>query len=171
MAPSPEQLASSQPGRVVHWAQVAAVTVACILVVVAAVFAYLLVEFNRTASGESRFVVGLRSVNTANITYSSTYPERGFAPSLKALGGPTPCEASADHACLIDQVLASGEKSGYRYTYRAFDHDGDGVFEAYTVNAEPLDRPSGLRHFYTDQSGAIRFEVGRPAGPHSTPLQ
>ncbi|MGH9602198.1 MAG: pili assembly chaperone [Terriglobales bacterium] len=126
---------------------------------------------SRISSGESNFVGSLRTINTANVTYYSTYPKRGFAPSLRALGGPAPCTTSAETACLIDDVLANGLKSGYRYSYRAFDHDRDGVFEAYTVNSHPIDPSAGQRHFFTDQSGVIRFELGKPATANSPPLQ
>lgn len=41
-------------------------------------------------------VGSVRTINTANVIYSSKYPERGFAARLKALGGPAPCTASAE---------------------------------------------------------------------------
>ncbi len=126
---------------------------------------------SRISSGEDSSVGNLRTINTANVTYSSTYPRVGFAPSLKVLGGGSPCNASEETACLIDDVLARGEKSGRRHAYRGFDHDGDGIFESYNVTSTPMQYPDERRHFYTDQSGVIRFEVGKPAGPASPPLQ
>ena len=167
MPASPEEPANSKPRRGVRWSQVGGV----LLALFALVIAIPNLIRSRISSGETQFVGNLRTINTANLTYFSTYSERGFAPSLKALGGPLGQEASAGAAQLIDDVLANGEKSGYRYTYRAFDHDGDGRFEAYGVNADPLEEPGVRRHFYSDQSGVIRFEQGRPATANSPPLQ
>ncbi len=64
-------------------------------------------------------------------------------------------------------------ESGIRYTYRAFDHDGDGRIEAYTINADAIDSSVSplRRHFYSDQSAVIRFEPDKPAGPTSPLLQ
>ncbi len=40
-------------------------------------------------------------------------------------------------ADLIDSVLASGNKSGYVFTYNAVDTNGDGKMDFYTIIAEP----------------------------------
>ena len=164
---APKKPGQSRRGRGFPWGAI----VWLVLVSILAVIAVPNLIRSRISSGESNFVGSLRTINTANVTYYSTYPKRGFAPSLRALGGPAPCTASAETACLIDDALANGVKSGYRYSYRAFDHDGDGRFEAYGVNADPLEEPGVRRHFYSDQSGVIRFEQGKPATANSPPLQ
>ena len=76
---------------------------------------------SRIAANESSAVGSLRTINTAEVTYASTYPQAGFSASLEALGGSSPCNASSTTACLIDETLASGQKSGYRFTYEAQD--------------------------------------------------
>ncbi len=38
----------------------------------------------------------------------------------------------ANNAGLIDDVLATGTKSGYVFTYAAVDVDGDGKMDTYT---------------------------------------
>lgn len=61
-------------------------------------------------------------------------------------------------------------KSGYRFTYVAGPPDEKGLRLHYTVRADPLDPDSGHRSFFTDETGVIRSEKGRPAGPSSPPL-
>src|ERR1700733_9575360 len=65
-------------------------------------------------ANESSAVANLRTINHAEETYRDAYGR--YADSLANLGGPQPCLASAATACLIDRVLASGVKSGYRFT-------------------------------------------------------
>lgn len=110
----------------------------------------------RIAANEASSVGSLRTINTANVTYASTYGV-GFAPSLSALGGGSPCQPSKEHACLIDSVLSSGQKSGYRFTYTAEDSDHDGVVDKYFFEAEPISKgSSGQSTYCSDESGVIR---------------
>src|SRR5579872_5423324 len=65
----------------------------------------------KMAANESSAVGSLRTITTAEVSYSTTYGT-GYAP-LANLGGAAPCAAAAATACLIDNVLAAGTKSGY----------------------------------------------------------
>lgn len=141
---------------------------------------------SRMAPGEASSVGGVRTINTAEITYASTYPKIGFSPSLAALGsGGTDChQPNEQHACLIDDVLAAGKKSGYHYRYAPVPpKTGSAVIE-FTIHADPhaekanwlerlfgVEPEAGQRHFFSDQSGVIRSETGREAGPQSLPLE
>src|SRR5882762_2826570 len=79
---------------------------------------------SRMAANEASAVGSLRTINTAEVTYSTTYPTQGFA-SLTALGGAaatcaTATGATSTGACLIDNVLAAtAVKSGYAFTAAA----------------------------------------------------
>lgn len=114
---------------------------------------------------EASAVGSLRTLNTANVTYAGTY-DMSFAPSIQALGGegkdPTP-----EHSLLIDPRLASGEKSGYVFTYQSFGQN------AYTISARPKQfGETGKRSFFTDESGVIRFtEDDRAATAQDAPIQ
>lgn len=66
----------------------------------------------RITANETAAVSNMRTIITAQVTYSSTYGN-GFAPNLPALNGPGP--ASCNGANLIDNVLAAGQKTGYSY--------------------------------------------------------
>src|SRR6516162_5059135 len=65
----------------------------------------------RIAANESSAAGSMRTIVTAEISYNSTY-QQGFT-ALNALGGAAPCTtAVSTAACLIDNVLSSGTKSG-----------------------------------------------------------
>jgi type IV pilus assembly protein PilA len=70
----------------------------------------------RIAANEASAVASIRTINTAMITYNAAYPTVGFAASLPILGpNANPCTPSSTNACLIDSVLAGGNKSGYNF--------------------------------------------------------
>jgi prepilin-type N-terminal cleavage/methylation domain-containing protein len=51
----------------------------------------------------------------------------------------------------IDNVLASGTKQGYRFTYAFLDT------ESFTLNVDPIvPGKTGTRHFFANESGVIR---------------
>jgi len=130
------------------------IVVAIILIIAAIAIPNLL--RSRMAANEASAVGSLRTINTAAVTYSSQCG--GFPPTLAAMGPPSAGCATAD---LIDQVLSTGTKGGFTFTYAAVDPDGDGNFDTYTIVADPVTLgTTGNRSFFTDQSGVIRAKVG-----------
>lgn len=101
-------------------------------------------------------VGSLRTINTAEITYASTY--RGYSANLAVLGPPPVAKPPTPTAAwLIDDVLAGGVKHGYRFTYKAATPDAKGQITSYTVCAQPIERHEHLRRsFFTDETGVIR---------------
>jgi prepilin-type N-terminal cleavage/methylation domain-containing protein len=71
---------------------------------------------SRIAANESSAVASLRTLNSAQISYNSTYPTVGYASTLTALSGTSCSPPSSTGACLIDTVLATGQRSGYNFT-------------------------------------------------------
>src|ERR1700757_2301095 len=90
------------------------VVVAIILIIAAIAIPNLL--HARVAANQASAVASLRTIDTAMITYYTTYPTVGYAPTLAALGGTSCAPADETAACLIDTQLASGSKSGYSFT-------------------------------------------------------
>src|ERR1700731_3210180 len=92
------------------------IVVAIILIIAAIAIPNLL--RSRRAANEASAVGSLRTINTAEVTYSTTYPSVGFAATIGALGGTAPCtSATSAAACLIDDVLSmTAVKSGYSFT-------------------------------------------------------
>jgi type II secretory pathway pseudopilin PulG len=104
----------------------------------------------RIAANESAALSGVRTINTANVTYQ-VEKQGGFPESLDDLG----------EAGYIDSELADGQKSGYRFIYTASDPDGDGTRDKYFIVAMPVAQgTSGQRSFCSDESGVIRHERG-----------
>ena len=78
------------------------IVVAIILIIAAIAIPNLL--RSRMAANEASAVGSIRTINTSNVTYDSTYGT-GFAKDLTSLGGSAnPCVAAAADACSIDQV-------------------------------------------------------------------
>ena len=90
------------------------IVVAIILIIAAIAIPNLLRA--RIAANESSAVASVRTLNTAQISYNSAYPTVGFAAGLANLGGTACAPPSSTGACLIDQQLQTGTKSGYSFT-------------------------------------------------------
>jgi type IV pilus assembly protein PilA len=125
---------------------------------------------SRLVANEASASQSVRTINTALITYSSTYQAVGFPTTLIALGGANPCSASSTNACLLDEVLSSGTKAGYAY---AFAGDGNTPSVGYSVTATPISYGvSGQRMFCSDQTSVIRFTPnGAGCTASSPPIQ
>ncbi|MGB8476404.1 MAG: prepilin-type N-terminal cleavage/methylation domain-containing protein [Candidatus Acidiferrum sp.] len=125
---------------------------------------------SRMQANEASAVSSLRMINTAAITYSSTYQDVGYPPTLASMGGVAPCTPTSTSACMLDETIAQGTKSGYAFVWTP---DGLTPSVAYWVTATPLKvGGSGQRMFCTDQSGVTRFDPsGAGCGLSSTPVQ
>ena len=126
----------------------------------------------RLAANEASAVGSIRSINTSATTYSVYYPAQNFPPTLAALGsgGVTPCTPTVTSACLLDDVLASGIKSGYTFVWTG---DGNTPSVSYKITATPIGVGStGQRMFCSDQTSVIYFDPsGSGCTNASTPLQ
>lgn len=118
---------------------------------------------SRMQANEASAVSSVRMINTAAVTYSSTYPDIGFPATLANMGGVSPCTATPTSACLLDELISLGTKSGYRFVWAG---DGATPSSAYTVTGTPLVvGSSGQRMFCSDQTGVIRND---PSGAGCT---
>lgn len=141
------------------------IVVAIILIIAAIAIPNLLRA--RMAANEASAVASLRTINTACITYNSTY---GLFPAsltnmADVAAGSSPTSTSAD---LLDPVLASAsaQKSGYKFAYT----DGTGS-ATYSVTASPITaNQTGIRFFYTDSSAVIRYNSTATASVTDSPL-
>ena len=142
------------------------IVVAIILIIAAIAIPNLL--RSRMAANEASAVGSLRTINTAAVTYSTTYSTVGYPGALSSLGPST--SATSTSADLIDSVLALGTKSGYVFTFTGNTATTPSV--GYSITANPSSRgTSGQRGFYTDQSGVIRAVSSGTADSTSSPLQ
>jgi len=110
---------------------------------------------SRMAANEASAVGSIRTINTAAISFQTTFPNLGLPATLAALGGANPCTLSSATGCLIDQILSSGIKSGYSFVWTG---DGRTPSITYTLTATPaVVGSSGQRMFCSDQTGVVRY--------------
>jgi len=144
------------------------IVVAIILIIAAIAIPNLL--RSKMSANEASAVGSLRTLNTACVTFANSYTS--FPSSLSVLGGEgTGASPTSTAAELIDNVLQTGTKSGYSFSFTPGATDSAGNINQYTIIASPLTPGvTGLRYFYTDQSGVIRFDANTTATSASTPI-
>jgi prepilin-type N-terminal cleavage/methylation domain-containing protein len=152
--------------------------VVAIILIIAAIAIPNLIR-SKMAANEASAVATLRSINTAEVVYSSTYNVvNTFAAALTNLadggtsGACTPGAAppTTTNACLIDNAVAAATtaataKSGYILTYTPPTSTGYAI-----VNDPANPGSSGVRHFYTDQSLVIRQNATTAASATDAPI-
>lgn len=143
--------------------------VVTIILIIAAIAIPNLVK-SKMSANEAAAVEALRTLNSTAVMYSLTYS--GFPHAISNMGpsgaGATPSSAGAD---LIDSVLASGVKSGYKFQYSPVTMDPAGNVLSYTIAASPVEPgTTGQRSFFTDQTGTIRANASGTADASSTPI-
>jgi type IV pilus assembly protein PilA len=119
---------------------------------------------------ETAAVGALRTLNESTVMYSNSYG--GYPHALSDLGsgggGTAPSSAASD---LIDSGLASGVKSGYKFTYTIVATDPAGNVVSYTITATPVTPgQTGQRSFFIDSTGTIRATQSGTADSSSPPL-
>jgi prepilin-type N-terminal cleavage/methylation domain-containing protein len=145
------------------------IVVAIILIIAAIAIPNLL--RSRIAANQASAVGSCRTLNTAEITYSSTF-NVGFSQSLYNLAPPTSTTANptSTAAGLIDSVLAMGSKSGYSFVYSPGASDATGRINTYNITAVPITSSTGTNYYYTDQSGVIRQNSTTTAASTDSPI-
>jgi prepilin-type N-terminal cleavage/methylation domain-containing protein len=125
----------------------------------------------RMSANEASAVGAVRTLNTAQISYNSAYPNEGYAATLGALGGTTCAPPNATSACLIDTQLASGTKNGYTFAMSGASGTPAG---AYQIIASPtVPNQTGVRFFCSFADAVVRSAVSAIATCDGsvTPLQ
>jgi hypothetical protein len=134
---------------------------------------------SRIAANESAAASTVRTINTSEVSYSTVYPNKGYAPSLAAMGPPAagdcsnPSDVTAAHACLLDNVVGNASctsgkwctKGGYRYSVRGVCAQAN--CKDYVVTATPLSNDTGTKSFCSVTDAVVRIKMGAPL---ETPL-
>jgi type IV pilus assembly protein PilA len=122
----------------------------------------------RMTANESSAVGSLRSLAFAARHYEEAHPEEGFPTDLKLLGSKS---VKVDELWAVDTSLASGVKSGYRFTLVTEGRANDGRIQHYKIYADPVEQDkTGVRHFLVDETGVVRFSLNQPADSKSEAL-
>jgi len=141
------------------------IVVAIILIIAAIAIPNLLRA--RIAANESSAVSSIRTMNTAEITYQSTYPTIGYTPDIPTLGPPNAqgCTGAtipvSTNACLVDWVLsqataAGSAKSGYYFKMALVQNNN--MQNGYTFDGEPaVMNQTGVRGFCSNEDAVVRY--------------
>ena len=138
------------------------IVVAIILIIAAIAIPNLLRA--RIAANESSAASGIRTINTAEVSYQSNYQTVGYSANLADLGDAAgTCSSAvptATNACLIDQSLATSGggngKSGYDYTEVGTATTYHAEANAHTLNT------TGVRGFCSIEDGVVRVKNPGP---------
>lgn len=126
--------------------------VVAVIGIIAAIAVPNLVQ-SRLAANEASAISSVRTVVTAQLTFSATNSTGNYAADLATLQGQG----------LIDEALGSGLKDGYNFATA-------GAGQTFTVTATPVTvGTTGNRGFFSDQTAVIRWGDGA-ANAGSPPL-
>ena len=105
------------------------------------------------SGNEIAMIMDLRMLHTIQAQYKMQHQRYGTLEDLKNAG-------------MIDPALAAGKKHGYIISTLHANQDG------YAVRADPAPEDKlERRHFYVDQTGVIRANHMKPAGPDNPPAK
>ena len=125
----------------------------------------------RIAANESAGASTVRTLNTSEVTYSTTYPAFGYAPDLKTLGpNGVDCTVStnvtATSACLIDGILgcatAPCNKGAYGYTITS--SAGAAPFPDYFITGISLTKTVATHDYCAVTDAVVRNQVTTGSG-------
>jgi type IV pilus assembly protein PilA len=148
------------------------IVVAIILIIAAIAIPNLL--RSKMSASDSAAASTLRTLNTAQVTFATAYPQVGYASSFTLLGPnttPGTCDSVAG-ACLIDNVLAAtplgpNAKGGYQYSMVVTTSTGTPpVTGDYGLTANPVVLNStGTKVYCTTSDAVIRQQIAAPPTP------
>ncbi len=120
----------------------------------------------RIAANEASAASSVRKIATAEYSYNSTYPNQGYAPNLASLGTPLGiCAPSPASACILDNVLTTGVKSGYQFLAIGF-AIGGGINSSFVASSAPQNfNVTGIRYFCIVTDGVLRIDPGAAGTP------
>jgi len=136
------------------------IVVAIILIIAAIAIPNLL--RSRIAANEASAVGSVRTLNTAEVTFNTTYPTVGFTTLANlgpVTGGGSPTSTAAG---LIDANLASGTKSGYTFTVTP--NNATPATDYQSAAAPVTPGTTGQRYFCSDSSGVIQYNATQATG-------
>jgi prepilin-type N-terminal cleavage/methylation domain-containing protein len=138
--------------------------VVAIILIIASIAIPSLIQ-SKIVANEAAAVGSLGTIRSAQAAYIASYPEVGFADSLSKLGPQTNASTppDANHAGLIDNVLAAGSKSGYNYAITGVGSGTPAVVNSYTATANYQSTTTGRRNFCMNETGVIRAQSGGTA--------
>jgi type IV pilus assembly protein PilA len=132
------------------------IVVAVILIIAAIAIPNLM--RSRVAASDATAAATIRTLNTTETAYSTTYPAVGFA-NLTSLGqGSSTCPtAGPAGACLLDQVLGCGTppctKDAFKYTVTINSSGAD-----YVASGIPIGLGAGDKDYCSVPDAVVRYQ-------------
>lgn len=138
------------------------IVVAIILIIAAVAIPSLLRA--KIAANESSAAASVRQISTAQIAYAASFPAVGFAANLATLGpADSSCSAgpTSSNACIVDNVLSTGFKSGYTFLAAGSGGGGGNPNTQFVSSSAPgTYNVSGVRNFCMVTDGVLRINPG-----------
>ena len=140
------------------------IVVAIILIIAAIAIPNLL--RSRMSANESAAASSLRTLNTTEVTYQTSYPAMGYSPDLKSLGpNGADCTVAAQvtstSACLVDNILGCASATACpkgQYNYAIVTASAAAPYADYTASAWPLSPQAGNKSYCSMTDAVVRFE-------------
>jgi len=137
--------------------------VVAIILIIAAIAIPSLIRA-KIAANQASAADSLRTLDSMATAYSNTYQD-GYPGSLAVMapGSPVTCNAAG----LLDPVLATGQKSGYQFTWQIgavpvtsvpTGCAAAGYSDMFGVTASPIGFPTGTAYYCVDGTGVIRHD-------------
>jgi hypothetical protein len=134
----------------------------------------------RISANEAAAASTVRTIDVAQVTYSTTYSEQGYARDLATLGPGSTSGCSgggtAEHACLLDSQLGQAsctsgvwcQKGQYKYTISSNcapaqfggQQGTDNACTEYVVAATPINSNAGRRNYCSVSDAVVRSRFG-----------
>lgn len=146
--------------------------VVAIILIIAAIAIPSLIRAKISAN-ESSAAASIRQISTAQVAYAASYPVIGYAASLATLGpgaGNNSCPNSgptSTTACILDGVLATGTKSGYRFLAVGDSGGGNPPNTEFVSSSAPLSyNTTGTKNYCMVTDGVLRTNpTSAPVAP------
>ena len=134
----------------------------------------------RISANELAAMSTVRTINTAQVSYQTQFPAKGYAPDLATLGPGSDSACSGggteQHACLLNAALGGSvctsgvwcQKNGFRFTIvtdcsaSTTQQGEDAACKEFVVTASPISSATGLRNYCSTSDAVIRFRRGGP---------
>ena len=138
------------------------IVVAIILIIAAIAIPNLLRA--KVAANESSAAASVRTLSTAQVSYNTSFG--GYTLTIGSLGGSCTSAAppSSSAACLIDNVLSGGSKSGYTFATAGQNTNtinGQLVYVDFLTTAIPQKlNTTGVKYFCSVEDNVVRVTQG-----------
>jgi type II secretory pathway pseudopilin PulG len=162
-------MAGPQESRAKETASMVGIVVGCLLFLLVLAIIMPCLLRSRPLANEASALGSLRTYNLALIAYLRACPGIGYPASLEKLG---PGGKDCSHADLVEGSMAmpAPTKNGYRFFYTT-KNDFGGLTTKYSISADPITPgTTGVRHFFTDETGVMRSSPTGSADANSEPF-